>query len=109
MKEKERLKIIKQIAEEKNRMSLLKEEFNRLKNLEESEIVREYIELKEKLENIEIIENEKIIKKIFDQQYHNPSCNHDIYFYIGGYVIERDFTPESEYRYYREINQNKEQ
>ena len=107
MNEIQRLDILKQLEEEKEKMKILREKLKRFNFLKDNDIVKEYLELEDELYEEKILEEDEVQKKVFDRLYHNRKCNHDVYFYIGGYTVEYDHGPESRDKYYREFDENK--
>lgn len=107
MREKERLNILKQIEQEKNNMKILKDKLIKFQKLQESDIVKEYLELEDEVSDVDILNDDEIKQEVFRKQYRNEDCTHDVYFYIGGYIIEFDRGPESRDSYYREFDEDK--
>lgn len=103
MKEEERqrrLKIIAEKKEEAKNLRKMKIEMNRLK---ESPDVKRYFELLEKLEDKEILTAPEIMRQEMGKSLnrYNGDCSHDIWYYRGGYALEYDRGPESRDTYYR--------
>lgn len=103
MKEEERQRRLKIIAEKKEETRKLKKMQTELKHLMNSPDVKRYFELVEELEDKEILSADEIMKQEMGKwsNRYNDECSHDIWYYLGGYVVEYDYGPESRDTYYR--------
>lgn len=105
MKEELRLEKLQNIKRQKEEMKILKQKFSELKKLEKNESVKRYLKLKNELEKEKILTLEEIKSK--EMTISRTSCNHDIWFFRGGYRVEYDYGPESRDSYYYEIEEDK--
>lgn len=105
MKEELRLLKLENIKRKKEEMKILKQKFSELRKLEKNETVKRYLELTSELEDKKVLTVEEIKSK--EIIINRSACNHDIWFFKGGYSVEYDYGPESRDSYYYEIDEEK--
>lgn len=89
MREDERKNRLEQIKVQQEKMKRLSDARNRLNQLKKNVLVKEYLRLSEMLQSEEILTEEEIRKTCMGKEM--PStCEHDIWFYLGGYRTEHD-------------------